>query len=297
MKRIYLVYLSLITVAFIFAGCAKVKEDIPVIPSVSVHAEGIMQKSSPNFHGKLISNNNWDMKQCQSCHAANYSGGTTGSSCLTCHSQPTGPEACNTCHGDFRNPAVIYPPQDTKNNTDPSVRGVGAHRLHLNEALMTKGKLVDCSTCHNVPPAFNSPGHIDNSPHAELIFSGLAANKTNVPGTMNYTASQPTIEPNPQYDYEKLECSNTYCHGAFKNGNENNVVKWTDGANGAKCGSCHGDVLTGNPAPGGNHPPSPNCGGCHADVAESDGAGGFRIKDKTKHINGLLNVFGSEREY
>ena len=43
------------------------------------------------------------MKQCQQCHGSNYNGGTAQSSCYNsgCHNTPGGPEACNTCHGDF----------------------------------------------------------------------------------------------------------------------------------------------------------------------------------------------------
>ena len=65
--------------------------------AVTVHAPGILDPSSPSFHVTLLKQTNWDFARCASCHGADFSGGTSGVSCLSCHA--AGPTACVTCHG------------------------------------------------------------------------------------------------------------------------------------------------------------------------------------------------------
>lgn len=260
--------------------------DVKPAPEVGVHPEGITNPKSSNFHGVLIQNLNWKLSECQNCHAADYSGGITGESCLTCHTQPEGPEACNTCHGVFNNPGIIAP-------------NIGAHYKHLYTTV--SGKIVECSTCHVVPTEFNSAGHIDDSKGAEVNFSSIALTETNESTTQDYDNNLPLFTPTPNYDSGNQTCGNIYCHGYFKNGNTENVVSFSAGSNGAKCGSCHGDVATGNPLPktsaeGGTHPNVTSCNACHSGVVDLVN-GNWVIIDPTKHINGLLNIFGQERDY
>ncbi|NUM70175.1 MAG: CxxxxCH/CxxCH domain-containing protein [Ignavibacteriaceae bacterium] len=290
MKNIKIIYLLLIPVfaGFILSGCADIKEDVTgTSPVVNVHSSGILQKGSPDFHGNLIKNKEWDMKQCQKCHASDYKGGLTGASCLKCHTGTKGPESCNTCHGDFRNASKIAPPQDTEGNTSNTARGVGAHANHLYDNL--SGNAVACNECHTVPTAVSDPGHIDKNVH--LVFGDLAMK----------TSNNGAIVPNPTYDKTTLECSNVYCHGTFKNGNQSNKVKWTAGTDGAKCGTCHGDATSGNPLPPSPHPQVANCSTCHwmttpGDLVTGSGAAAI-IVNKTKHVNGKLNLFGQENDY
>ena len=84
---------------------------------------------------------------------------------------PGGPEACNTCHGDFVNPLLIAPPRALNGAILPSERGVGAHTKHLSGNLI--GKAVECSECHTLPNGFNDPIHIDQTPGAELVFGSF----------------------------------------------------------------------------------------------------------------------------
>lgn len=270
----------------IISACSDMRVDVQPAPEIGVHKEGITNPRSANFHGVLIQNLNWKLSECQNCHAADYSGGITGASCLSCHTQPAGPEACNTCHGDFKNPAIVAPNK-------------GAHYKHL--YTNTSGKQVQCNTCHLIPSEFKSEGHIDASSGAEIIFSSFALIQTNESNTQDYDNSLPLFTPNPVYNKTNQTCSNTYCHGYFKNGNIENAVSFTAGSNGAKCGSCHGDVATGNPLPktsaqGGTHPNVTACNSCHSGVVNLVN-GVWVISDPTKHINGLLNIFGQEREY
>lgn len=285
--KIKFLYISFILLSAIFvSSCSDMRVDVNPAPEVGVHREGITNTNSPNFHGVLIQNINWNLRECQNCHAADYSGGITGASCLTCHNQPAGPEACNTCHGDFNNPSVIAPNK-------------GAHFKHL--YTFSKGKQVECIACHQIPSNLNSAGHIDNTAGAEIIFSSLSLAETNEPTTQDYDAGLPLFTPNPSYTKTNQTCANTYCHGYFKNGNTDNVVSFTAGSNGAKCGSCHGDSATGDPLPktsaqGGTHPNVTSCNSCHSGVVNLVN-GQWVISDPTKHINGLLNIFGQEREY
>ncbi len=255
--------------------------------TINVHKAGILDPSSADFHGKYIANNNWNLPNCKQCHGTNYGGGLISTSCLSCHNQPSGPEACNTCHGNFSDPDRIAPPRDLSGNTFTTARGVGAHEKHLytNEI----GKTVECSTCHTVPQALNSTGHLDGSMPAEVYLKGLAI--FNVAGNASYSSST-------------LTCANTYCHGNFEfykdstsvnnhfaysgtkmEGNKHSVI-WNrvDGSQ-APCGSCHGLPPAGHVDFGGLS----TCANCHYGIVNTQG----QIIDKTKHMNGIKNVFGN----
>ncbi|QOJ29034.1 MAG: hypothetical protein HRU80_09125 [Ignavibacteriales bacterium] len=302
-KKVILVYMSVVLFSAAFlAGCSsELNDNIATPPAVSVHPEGIVTPSSANFHGKLIKAKNWDMNECKSCHGTSFTGAGSASSCYTCHTQPAGPLACNTCHGDFSNPAVIYPPQDLMDRD--SSETVGAHALHMQG--LGNGPALVCGDCHTVPATAGAAGHLDNTPGAEIVYSAKSSISTNVSGHQYYASSLPTNVPNPRFvtvpGTNKKGCADSYCHGSFKNGNPDNIAVWSAGADGAKCGSCHGDVATGNPLPkttanGGNHPNVQNCSFCHGDVVSVSGTT-YTIIDKQKHINGKLNVYGTEVDY
>lgn len=256
--------------------------------TINVHQDGIINPSSPNFHGKYIATNlGWDMRVCGSCHAANYSGGIAATSCLTCHTGNNGPEACNTCHGQFGDPTKIAPPRALNGSTSTTYAGVGAHVSHLYQNNL--GDVIRCSTCHTVPSSVYAAGHLDTDGKAEIKFGRLA-----VQGGAT-----------PSYSYSNNTCSNTYCHGNFSfskaNASQdpvtqfiyisdaivgnNATVTWNkvDGTQ-AKCGSCHGLPPTGH------YPVTlDQCYGCHQGVVDPSG----NIIDPTKHINGVVNVFGN----
>lgn len=252
---------------------------------ISVHKEGITNPASQNFHGKFIAAKNWNLDECAQCHNSDYSGGLVSSSCLTCHNQAEGPEACNTCHGDFNNPTKIAPPRALNSSIETTYAGVGAHTTHLYDNNL--GSEILCSTCHKVPQTFSEIGHIGDDGKAELNFGRLS-----IQGGAN-----------PNYSFTNNTCSDTYCHGNFTFYKDsassfyafaysaatmvgNNVaVKWNqvDGTQ-AECGSCHGLPPVG-------HTPYAlsDCGGCHTGIVDAQG----NIIDKTKHINGVKNVFNN----
>jgi len=258
-------------------------------PTINVHVEGIMNPSSNAFHGSFIKGIMWDMRNCRSCHQADYSGGVASPSCLSCHTFPNGPEACNTCHGNFNDIDRIAPPRDLNKDTLTTAPGVGAHVIHLYENDL--GAEIPCVTCHTVPQNVYDQGHVDTDPPSEIIFSNVAIVNEGI---------------NSSYDFAQVTCANTYCHGNFiftKDSAPDSLkfaymedqivgtnvsVVWNqvDGTQ-AECGSCHGTP------PEGHIQVSPtSCGRggiCHPEVVDFNG----NILDPSKHINGEKNAAGN----
>lgn len=241
------------------------------------------------------------MLECQVCHGATYTGETrVNISCQTagCHVDRTGarksPEACNTCHGDFSAPArdtsTFAPPKGVKGETSTSYRGVGAHQVHLKGGAVSGG--FDCTECHTVPKTFFETGHVDTDLPAEVFFNGPLGRLRSA------------VTPAPVYSSQDLSCANTFCHGNWRLRRSaspyafvytdsimvgaNKTVGWTAGAADGACGTCHGIPPVGHIAS-----TLSACVNCHPGVVNSAG----QIIDKTKHINGKVDAFGSERNF
>lgn len=252
--------------------------------AIQVHTEGIVTPGASDFHGKFIANSSWNLLQCQQCHGVSYAGGVSSPSCKTCHTQPEGPEACNTCHGNFNNSSELFPPRDLDGNLTTNFPGVGAHLTHLTTNSLSAS--ASCTNCHTVPAQFNSSGHTDGDSNADIIFNTLASSQNGMDAV---------------YDFSTNTCANVYCHGAFELSKDssdysfiftedkmigNNVsVKWNqvDGTQ-AVCGSCHGLPPIGHLNAALNE-----CKNCHFGIVDDAG----NIIDSTKHINGISNVYGN----
>ncbi|MEN8191547.1 MAG: CxxxxCH/CxxCH domain-containing protein [Bacteroidota bacterium] len=262
---------------FLAFGCSEINEDINTPEDITHHPEGFGKASSEDFHGNVFVKNNWsfNLTKCQSCHAADYSGGTADVSCLDCHTQPAGPEACNTCHGEFANPKHIAPPNDLEGNSDKGSKGVGAHYIHVhgNE----KSTNIGCFECHQSTTSDGAfvHAHIDGN-SSEMEF-----------GSFSHPDS---IDATPSYNSD-LTCSNTYCHGAFKfgdiEGNNYNPLWNSTTETDGQCGTCHGEIdEDGNlitPLPTGHFGDFSleQCFMCHSSVVNDQG----EIIDPLKHIN------------
>lgn len=299
----YKIFLICLTMGLmVLFGCSETETEISVNRSIGVHGEGFSNPNSPNFHAAALRLTNWNLDECKKCHAADYSGGTTNVSCKTsgCHTSSRGPEACNTCHGDFNNSSIVAPPRAIGGYLLTSDRGVGVHATHVYDVKLASANL-SCYDCH---PRITVVGgyvksHINGLP-AEISISGLALTKSNTDSSYSRDPNRPAFVPNPNYDFANGTCSQIYCHGYFKNGNINNVVSWTKNPadnSRIKCGSCHGNETTGNPLPSGTHIQGSfanNCGMCHPnEVNYANNT--WTITDSTKHINGKLNVYGGEQ--
>ena len=88
MKKKYLIISTVLLVALYIAGCSKVNENLPTQSQQrKVHADGIIDTASPNFHGTLLKNSPNGIKDCKTCHSDSLNGGITGISCSNnyCH--------------------------------------------------------------------------------------------------------------------------------------------------------------------------------------------------------------------
>jgi len=269
---------SLVAIIGLAVGCSDLKDSLPPATAPSgVHPEGWTTPASASFHGKAIRAEGWDMGPCKVCHGVSYSGGSVQVSCLTCHNSPLGPENCATCHGSSSSTA---PPRDIDGNTTSS--RVGAHQTHLRGT--SRSKYLACQECHSVPGSVSTPGHIDGDDRAEVLMTNYLANLQTDGGA---------VVPNPSYSSGTGACSNTYCHGTFKNGNASNAPVWNVSSS-AACGSCHGNTAGATTAekalPGGSHPPYLACYACHAGVIDAS----WTIIDASRHVDGKLNLFGSD---
>ncbi|MGO9482246.1 MAG: CxxxxCH/CxxCH domain c-type cytochrome [Candidatus Kryptoniota bacterium] len=190
--------------------------------------------------------------------------------------------SCNSCHGSSLNAA---PPSDLSGNTSTSDPEVGAHQIHLSGSSFAEA--VTCSSCHIVPQSVGPGIHPDGPGAATLIFfSGVAVTQTNTPGGYNYDSIMVPIVPTPTFNDITFQCSNTYCHGNFKGGN-NFSPNWTilDGSQDS-CGSCHG--LPPNDATHqGKGITLQTCYYCHSPMIGQDGT----ILDNSMHVTGKLELF------
>lgn len=276
-------------IALIVAGCSELKDTLPgPTLTIGVHPDGWLTKTSSDFHGEAIRGQGWDMRSCKTCHGNAYDGGTSAVSCRSCHTEALGPEHCTVCHGSTN----AAPPRDLSGNTESTFRGVGEHQTHLLGTVRTAA--VGCSVCHALPSGgIYDTTHIGTNPgKAEVrLVGGLASRATS------------GVTPVPVYLEPSGSCSNTYCHGAFKNGNGTNPVFWNGGAAlSVACGSCHGDVskptlaeraLPKIAAQGGTHPNNLACSTCHGGVVNAS----LGFVNASKHIDGWLNLSGVDRDF
>jgi hypothetical protein len=251
-------------------------------------------------HESYMENNNYPLSECKTCHGVDLTGGVRiNISCSQsgCHrdasNNPKSPEACNTCHGVFNASAdstiTWAPPRSVNGNTATSDRGVGAHQKHI--ATGTIGKTVKCTECHTIPANISDVDHIDSPFNVTVAFHDTLANLVTANGIIN-----------PAYQSSTLTCNNTFCHGNWKlrksaSGSQfvyadsimvgsNYSAIWTGGSTQSDCGTtCHN-----NPPLGHISSNITACSSCHSGVINSSGL----IIDRTKHMNGKINVFGNE---
>jgi len=215
-----------------------------------IHDPGLLNPADPHFHGAELAARGWSFALCATCHGEDFSGGTSGAACTTCHLQ--GPTACDTCHG--------------------AIPASGAHAAHVTGPELDRP--VDCAECHHVPARWDEPGHILDAsgavdpPPAEVVFGALA----------NRDLDPPRRTAPASFDPVTLRCANVYCHGgvlADPNAADPTPT-WTDGPVAVTCGGCHG-------APPATHAQS-DCAVCHSQTV---GAGGALA---AAHLDGAIET-------
>jgi len=164
-QRILIVLMT----ALLALSCSELKTDLPapVTTGVKVHEAGWAEKTAPNFHGRTLETIDWDDTACRTCHASDYSGGSSGVSCYSCH--PPYPHSvqfaraggrhtnymramnyplaqCQTCHGvTYTGGAILT----------VSCEGSGCHA----DASGNPKSPESCNTCHgNFPAPANLTG-------------------------------------------------------------------------------------------------------------------------------------------
>jgi predicted CxxxxCH...CXXCH cytochrome family protein len=163
---------------------------------------------------------------------------------------------CTACHGGMGSNA---PPVDVGGSSAVTSPGVGAHQVHLSGGAQSRPVL--CSECHVVPGQVSDPGHLDSTPGAELVFSGVA---------------RTSFLSDPQWSVATLTCTGTWCHGPQDPTSSASPV-WTSTAGRLGCTGCHG-----MPPPD-PHPQLTDCSLCHPNVT-----GTQTLIDRTLHVNGRV---------
>lgn len=208
------------------------------------HSDGTAATPDPAYPNGLA--------DCKSCHGANLDGGASRVSCTTCHASKGFPDwngasgSCTFCHGSANRTgeAAKAPPVDTLGRNLPTQRGVGSHQAHVAGKAITEG--VACASCHTVPTGLD---HVDGAVQLALVR----------PGTTTATGT---------FDATTATCSNTYCHGNFRNGKAGNSPAWTATSGQANCSTCHASQLYASDFTDKHHSHSVSdstysCGKCH----------------------------------
>lgn len=150
--------LLLLTCALLAVSCSRLRTDLPapVASGVKVHEAGWGTSSSDNFHGRSLLKAGWDDTACKTCHAADFSGGSSGVSCFTCH--PAYPHDVQFVkaggrHTDYVR-AMNYPLQQCQtchgqNYTGGAILTVGCESSSCHADANGNLKSPEsCNTCH-----------------------------------------------------------------------------------------------------------------------------------------------------
>lgn len=201
----------------------------------------------------------WDdpapVGQCTRCHASPPPSHQRAD-CATCHPSSAphvdgvvqiGREpGCGGCHGSAASPA---PPTDLAGNTFTTAIGVGAHQAHL-QAPSRLSAPIACETCHDVPAAIASPGHL--APAPAVVHASVG------------------------WDRTEQTCANS-CHGPSR-------PVWTQQGQ-VFCGSCHG--LPPTDAPHTAAMTTRDCATCHPGTV--DAFGNIRVDaGASEHLDGIV---------
>ncbi len=164
---------------------------------------------------------------------------------------------CTTCHGSGADPA---PPVDLLGNSSREAIGVGAHQVHLSGGQFSRP--LACSECHVVPETINAPGHLDDSPHAEVVLAPLANGEQ------------------PHWNRATSSCVGSFCHGPSAP-EEAVSPLWNQVGASLDCTACHGMPP---PLP---HPQSTRCSACHSDVVAADDR---TMLNRDLHVDGDVQL-------
>lgn len=283
-----------------------------------LHQSGVINEKDPvTFHGVLLRDVKYRLESCAVCHGADLRG-ASAPTCYSCHEQgPQLAGKCGSCHdrppadnhpmlGADPRPCVACH-RGTVVDNDKLLQGglhmngksdvgdgsgkcgtchgsasnaapdTGAHQAHL-QARHKLSAPVPCAACHDVPLRVDSPGHIDDTPAAEVFPAGVTLARAD-----GATA---------KWERTTGRCSDVYCHGGGARAMKDSAASlartpvWgTPGQ--ASCGTCHGV-----PPRDADHTATMrliDCARCHPDTIDATGA--LRVTaGQSAHINGVVDV-------
>ncbi len=157
----------------------------------------------PAFHGDEAET---DQFPCQQCHGLNYTGGGSGTSCFSCHTDnPINVADCISCHNE---PPDGITPTASRPNRD------NAHTTHNSVAPVIAG---NCSICHNNAGS-GTTAHYDITAPADIAIPNGYSENTQ---TIAIGSASP------------VTCDSVRCHGG-------QLVTWTDTIDvNSDCTTCH----------------------------------------------------------
>lgn len=214
------IILILTAIIFSIGGCDSEEK---LVAESKYHPPGWTSFPAEESHGAQALKNG--ISNCYDCHGAELAGGISKVACADCHGN--GQDNCAACHGGLLD-TTGAPPYALDGSIDDTALAVGAHFIHLNGSEISNG--VACVSCHIIPDHPWDTAHFDYSIYdgpgisdsvAEVIWGGIAGEA----GTWDRTART---------------CSDTYCHGNFRNGYPDNTPIWTNTEQ-AECATCHDD--------------------------------------------------------
>ncbi|MFH1701727.1 MAG: CxxxxCH/CxxCH domain-containing protein [Candidatus Zixiibacteriota bacterium] len=214
------IILILAPVILLLGGC---ESDEQLVSESKYHPSGWTSFPADESHG--VQALKTGILNCYDCHGNDFSGGIAQVACAECHGY--GQDNCVACHGGLFD-STGAPPYALDRSINDTILAVGSHYIHLYGSEISDG--ISCNSCHIVPEhpwdlvhfdysIYNGPGISDSI--AEIVWGGIA-------------------DSGGIWDRETRTCSDTYCHGNFKNGYPDNSPVWTE-SDQTLCGSCHDD--------------------------------------------------------
>ncbi|HMK38314.1 MAG TPA: hypothetical protein VK569_03170 [Bacteroidota bacterium] len=176
--------LILLTAALFGVSCSELKPDLPapVAPGVNVHDAAWTDSVhlSAGFHGRQLQAAvpQWNDQSCQLCHAGDYSGGTSGVACYSCH--PPYPHSVKFAKATGRHQgymrSMYFPLQECQkchgtSYTGGQVVAVSCEQsgCHVDASGNPKSPET-CNTCHGT---FSAPANLAGLP---LLLSAAPPN-------------------------------------------------------------------------------------------------------------------------
>lgn len=241
--------------------------------------------------------------------------------CVSCHQHSSGfmVTACNACHTGV---GLDGAPTDLTQLAKPATGSgtAGMHSMHVGGG---SGYSFACSNCHvgTKMDRINDPKNPVYQDGIQVGFSVPKLGGANYEGYLTaykgqagviYQGTNKTKVTNDgALNAGTMTCSNVYCHSNGKSlklkcntALLNTSPAW-DGSSAdpqgdtVKCNNCHGfDKNIANRIASGKHTIHVNnlglsCFYCHAETAEPNGASSQLKVDKSKHVNGSVDILGS----